>query len=297
MDWSRNGAVVAIAVMVACACSLVPVHAEPPEAYYSDAMGKSGAALKSALHGVIDGHTPLPYFKSDNDDWYDLEDVDVWEALAYTDSGCPESFPKCGKIQLLYLDEARDLVQAYRGGRAGCQDLWEREHVWPTSRGFDKKSQDGHTDLHHIRPADKDINNAHRNYGFGEGGNLVFDSSAGCPDRRAVAKLNKESEAFEPPDRAKGEVARMLFYMAVRYEEGDSAKPESMPDLSLRKENALVKEPRIGHLCTLLKWNRDYPPTLFEIRRNERVMELQGNRNPFIDNPSWADEIWTDCGS
>jgi len=42
----------------------------------------------------------------------------------------------------------------------------------------------------------------------------------------------------------------------------------------------------------LLEWNRRYPPTESEIRRNKRVEQLQGNRNPFIDNPAWADDIW-----
>lgn len=269
-----------------------PVRSEPPPGYYDDAIGKSGAPLKKALHRIIDGHKPLRYTAKGNSDWYDRRNMDVWEALAYTDSSCPNDLPKCGKIRLLYLDETRDLVQAYQGGSAGCQDLWEREHVWPTSRGFEKESKDGYTDLHHIRPADKDVNNRHNNYGYNMGGDDVFDKSKGCPDRKARAKLNPDTQSFEPPDRAKGQVARMLFYMAVRYEDGDVSPPESMPDLSLKAENARVKEPWIGHLCKLLEWNRSYPPKAFEKRRNDRVMELQSNRNPFIDKPSWADKIW-----
>ena len=167
--------------------------------------------------------------------------------------------------------------------------------MWPKSRGFKDEFQDGYTDLHHIRPADTNINNAHGNLGFNLGGDDVFDRSAGCRDRRAVAKVNKKSATFEPLDRAKGQVARMLFYMAVRYEDGDESPPESMPDLTLRDENANVKEPWIGDVSRLLEWNRAYPPTPFEKRRNDRVMELQGNRNPFIDEPSWADQIWGDC--
>ena len=200
-----------------------------PDGYYADAMDKSGGALKNALHGVIDGHTPLPYTESDNDDWFDLEDVDVWEALAYTDSGCPEDFPKCGKVRLLYLDETRDLVQAYRVWSCGVPGPMGTRARLARSRGFKEEYQDGYTDLHHIRPADRNVNNAHGNYGFGVGGDDVFDSSKGCRDRKAVAKLNRESDGFEPPDRAKGEVARMLFYMAVRYEEGDNSGPRACP--------------------------------------------------------------------
>ena len=84
----------------------------------------------------------------------------------------------------------------------------------------------------------------------------------------------------------------MIFYMAVRYESGDDGPDENMPDLFLKDENKRVKEPWIGDLCTLLTWHNMFDPTDFERRRNDRVMELQGNRNPFIDEPRWANLIW-----
>ena len=90
----------------------------------------------------------------------------------------------------------------------------------------------------------------------------------------------------------KREVARMIFYMAVRYETGDDGPDEKMPDLALRDENNRVNEPWIGDLCTLVTWNNAFGPTDFERRRNDRVMELQGNRNPFIDEPGWVNLIW-----
>ena len=65
-----------------------------------------------------------------------------------------------------------------------------------------------------------------------------------------------------------------------------------MPDLTIRDDNDKVKEPWIGDLCTLLEWNNKYGPTDFERRRKDRVMELQGNRNPFIDEPGWINLIW-----
>ena len=65
---------------------------------------------------------------------------------------------------------------------------------------------------------------------------------------------------------------------------GISRATPSMPDLRVKVRNAKVKELWIGHLCKLLEWNRRYPPTPFEKRRNDRVMELQGNRSPFIDH-------------
>ena len=74
-----------------------PVRAEPPDGYYDDAMGKSGALLKKALHRIIDGHKPLRYTAKGNTDWYDRRDMDVWEALAYTDSACPDDGPNVAR--------------------------------------------------------------------------------------------------------------------------------------------------------------------------------------------------------
>lgn len=193
-------------------------------------------------------------------------------------------------MQLLYLDATRTIDQANRGG--GADDSWDREHVWPKSRGFPKKGQDGYTDLHHLRPADRNINGTHSNYGYDAGGVTVMDSLVDGSEVATGARFDSANASFEPPDRAKGQVARMIFYMAVRYEVGDDGQAEDMPDLTLRDTNERIKEPWIGDLCTLVAWNSMFGPTDFERRRNDRVMELQGNRNPFIDEPGWAALIW-----
>lgn len=276
----------------------LPGYTAPPEDYYEHAVGKTGQELKHALHEIIDGHTPLPYTKKGNSNWLDGEDLDVWEALVYTDSACPDSEPQCGLIQLLYLDEVRSIDQANRGN--GSEDSWDREHVYPKSRGFPKKGQDGYTDLHHLRPADRDLNGSHSNYGYDNGGTRVVDKRGDDNDDAndvvTEARLDTENESFEPTDRAKGQVARMIFYMDVRYEVGDDGPGEGMPDLTIRDTNSRTKEPWIGDLCTLLDWHNQFSVTAFEARRNDRVMELQGNRNPFIDHPEWVNSIWgNDC--
>lgn len=267
------------------------VNAGPPVDYYNDALGLTGEDLKAALHTIIDGHTVIPYTRSGND-FFDGEDLDVWEALLYTDSACEKEQPKCGYVWMLYLPEGRHIDDRNTGG--GQPFNWDREHVWPKSRGFEDKPQDGYTDLHHIRPADRDINGKHSNYGYDNGGEPVMDKLEDGSEVDSGARIDSVNESFEPTDQAKGQVARMIFYMAVRYEVGDDASPENMPDLQLRDENAKVKEPWIGDLCTLLQWNTDFPTDEFEERRNDRVQEIQGNRNPFIDNPDWANSIWGD---
>jgi endonuclease I len=259
--------------------------------YYDGTEGLTGEALKTKLHSIIDGQKALKYTQSGNTDWYDGEKMDVWEALVYTDSACPDEIPKCGLVQLLYLDDVRTLDQANRG--KSKDDAWDREHVWPKSRGFKKQSQDGYTDLHHLRPADRNINSAHSNYGYGMGGDPVYDELADNSKVLSGAYRDKANESFEPTDRAKGQIARMVFYMATRYEYGDDTSPENMPDLIITKGNKRQSgKPTIGDLCTLVEWNEAFPVTAFEKRRNDRVEEIQGNRNPFIDHPEFVGGIW-----
>jgi len=268
---------------------LFSVHASA--GYYDGTEGLTGEALKTKLHSIIDGQKSLKYTQSGNTDWYDGVKIDVWEALVYTDSACPDEEPKCGLITLLYLDDVRRIDQANRG--KSKDDAWDREHVWPKSRGFKKQNQDGYTDLHHLRPADRNINSAHSNYGYGMGGDPVYDELTDNSKVLSGAYLNKANQSFEPTDRAKGQVARMVFYMAVRYENGDDTSPENMPDLIITKGNKKQSgQPSIGDLCTLVTWNNEFTVTAFEKRRNKRVQEIQGNRNPFIDHPAFVDAIW-----
>ena len=277
-------------ILVLVGVVALDAHSVPPEGYYSAATNRTGGALKSALHEIIDNHRALPYTHRENDNWFDGQNIDVWEALVYADSACPDTRPRCGKVHLLYLDDIRSVDQANRGENR--HDSWEREHVWPKSRGFPLESQDGYTDLHHLRPADRNINGRRSNYGYDMGGETVMDRLADGSTVPTAARIDTGNHSFEPPDRAKGQVARMIFYMAVRYEKGDDGPGENMPDLVLRDENNRISEAWIGDLCTLIKWNNKFAPTQFEHRRNDRVMELQGNRNPFIDRPNWANRIW-----
>lgn len=260
---------------------------------YSSVAGLSGEALKAGLHELIDDHKYFEYTTRGNNDWYDKQKMDVWEALVWTDAACGGAEP-CDQVHLLYLDSPRKVAKANRG--PGGSDSWEREHVWPKSRGFPAKKTHGYTDLHHLRPADRNINGKHSNYGY-------FDGTLGTVDVEEVidkdpsgdtpsgALINTTADWFEPTDAAKGQIARMIFYMDVRYDGRDTATT-SMPDLKIAHGNAREKEPFIGDLCTLLDWNSRFPVAPIEIQRNARIEQIQGNRNPFIDNPAFADAIW-----
>jgi len=127
---------------------------------------------------------------------------------------------------------------------------WNREHTWPQS----KLTASGQkADMHNLKPADVQENSSRGNKPFG---NVTSGST------------------YEPPTEAKGDVARILFYMATMYS-------------SLNIESGVV-----GNLDMLLEWNELDPVDEFEMNRNEVIYGIQGNRNPFIDNPEFADLIW-----
>ncbi len=235
---------------------------DPLRGYYDDARGKTGEALRAALHGIVSRHRQLSY-------------ADVWAALEHTD----EDPDDAANVMLLYTGRSQPKARREQGQNDG--DAWNREHVWPHSHGFPTRNQRPHTDLHHLRPADVSVN--------ADRGNLDFDVG-GMPHGEALG-ARIDGDSFEPPDRVKGDVARMVFYMDVRYEGGDGE-----PDLVVVPGQTRVGEPRLGRLCTLVAWHRADPVNAWERRRNDRIHERQGNRNPFIDHPEWVDELWGgDC--
>ena len=164
-------------------------------------------------------------------------------------------------------------------------DGWNREHVWPLSKlGGDTALTAGH-DAHHIRPADVSVNSARGNLEFGIASTIVSDTYA-----EGSSMCKKSDYYFEPRDEVKGDIARMLFYMAVRYE-GDvsgEADLELVFDLTTPKNSY-----NFGNLELLLEWNRLDPVDDFERNRNNVIYTYQNNRNPFIDYPSLADLIWS----
>jgi endonuclease I len=121
------------------------------------------------------------------------------------------------------------------------------------------------------------VNSTRGNKDFDEGGSSVYQCT-GCLT---------DSNSFEPRDAVKGDVARMVFYMAIRYE-GD----DGFPDLELNDlTNGTV--PLLGRISVLLQWNAEDGVSSFEMRRNDLIhSNWQGNRNPFIDHPEWATAIW-----
>ncbi|BDU51384.1 endonuclease [Haliovirga abyssi] len=217
----------------------------------------TGSALKAELNDIIDNQTELTY-------------SEVYDALVVTDRD-PNN---ANNVIEIYTGKSIDGPKEYDGGKG-----WNREHVWAKSHGDFGTTKGPGTDLHHIRVADVSVNSAR--------GNKEFDIG-GTPNSEAT-ECKSDSDSWEPRDEVKGDIARMLFYMAVRYE-GEHGEP----DLKLSEDiNDDPKAPTHGKLSVLLEWNKNDPVSETEIRRNNIIdKDYQHNRNPFIDHPEYANRIW-----
>ncbi|CAL9531623.1 Extracellular ribonuclease [Streptomyces sp. enrichment culture] len=225
-------------------------------AYYDAAAGKTGTALKSALHTIISDQTKLSYSA-------------VWDALKVTDQDPDNS----SNVILLYSGISRS--KTLNGGDVGD---WNREHVWAKSHGDFGTSTGPGTDLHHLRPEDVQVNSIRGNKDFDNGGSSFTNSGGSLTD----------SNSFEPRDAVKGDVARMILYMAVRYEGTDG-----WPDLEPNDTVTNGTNPYHGRLSVLKQWHQQDPPSAFEKNRNDVIFaSYQHNRNPFIDHPEWVEAIW-----
>ncbi|PKK95335.1 MAG: hypothetical protein CVV60_01745 [Tenericutes bacterium HGW-Tenericutes-5] len=218
-------------------------------AYYEDAINLRGNTLKITLNNIIhEGFNNLLY----GDARYILDEADA-------DPNNP------GNVILVYTGYS--VSGAWDGGTT-----WNREHVWPQSRlgvyvGYDDDDFPSKaTDLHNLKPADPDENAVRSND--------YFD-------------WTKTSNTYEPRDEVKGDIARILFYMATMYF-----------DLSLNDDElSLSLYKTMGMLSVLLEWNEIDPVDDFERNRNEVIYSYQGNRNPFIDYPEFANLIWGDLAA
>ncbi|UCA59246.1 MULTISPECIES: endonuclease [Chryseobacterium] len=251
--------------------------AQAPAGYYNAANGFTGAALKTALKGIIEnGHV---------DHGYD----GLWTAYNTTD--IDTSYENDGTVLDIYSENpiGPDPYN-YTPGLKKCGnysnegDCYNREHIVPQSL-FGQQSPMV-ADVHFIRATDGKVNGMRSNYPFGKVGSTSFLSKNGSKLGNSVS-AGYGGTVFEPIDAFKGDVARMIFYFVTRYEDrlstfttgnmlGGSAFPGLQP----------------WELQQLLQWHAMDPVSAAEIARNNASYAFQGNRNPFIDNPSYVDLIW-----
>ena len=274
--------------------------AQPPPGYYGLVDTTSAATLRATVHEVIDDHTRFPYTSSSTDTWDILEEAD-------------EDPSNTSNI----LDLYRNTSLSKQGGG---NSFYNREHSWPKSYGFPDNvvANYPYTDCHALFLCDSTYNSSRSNkpYRFcspacsekptetnnGQGGGTgVYPGNS-----------NWTSGQFTPGTwetwiGRRGDVARALFYLDVRYEGGQHGVTNAAePDLVLTDDETRIANSNtdqnesvafMGMLSVLLQWHEQDPVDDLERHRNDVVFTHQGNRNPFIDHPEWVRCIFAnDCG-
>jgi endonuclease I len=238
--------------------------------YYDSVTGLTGTALKNGLHTILNSTHTSTYSYGDLEDQLKITDADPNNSNNVIEIYTGWSVPK----------------SSYGGGVTD----WNKEHTWSKSHGNFGESIPAGTDLHHMRPCDATVNSFKGNRDFDYGTTAYTDPSPPSGYTGATGCKSYGSYTFEPRDADKGDVARMLFYMAVRYDGVDTSYDLELVDYV--NSASTNNRPYYGKLTTLLAWHIADPPDAWEALRNNRIQNLQGNRNPFIDHPEFVARIW-----
>lgn len=253
-----------LVLMAALTC--LGASAAIPDGYYSSLNGKSGQALKDAIHELAIRHTTLSYGS-------------LWAYFAETDCRDDDN----SKVWDMYSDK----TYYFRGGTSGVYGM-HKEHSLPKSwwGGYDEtQGYAGYTDINHLYPSDGDANMAKSNHPLGEVSTASFDNGVTKVGSPKTGQGGGSNSVFEPDDRYKGDFARTYFYMACAYQNYTWKYTYMLTNNSWKSLN----DWSIDLLC---RWARNDAVSDKEVSRNDAVQKHQNNRNPFIDFPELFEYIW-----
>ena len=284
------------------------------DAYYSDYDFQTlvGDDLKLEMHKyfILEHQTYITY-----DNWW-----------YYVDTGA-DAVPNTERNELFYTNKQVDRIP---------HSNQDREHVWPcaSSNGLWRRYSAGSTelvehnidesstkfkywgagsDLYHVRPATSSVNQKRSDASFYD-----FDDSELSDLIRLydggpyVCYVNTAKNKFEVDDHVKGDVARIIMYLWVHYNQMGAYNvyysPDHTPVYSLNE--GISEEGHSPYVCGMLsltsvmaypteqecmeklvEWNQIDPPSAVEVNRNNYVQTVQGNRNPFVDYPQLVEHM------
>ncbi|NHN24299.1 T9SS type A sorting domain-containing protein [Flavobacterium jejuense] len=249
-------------------------HAQAPNGYYSSATG-NGYSLKTQLYNIIKNHNDRGYsglwttYGTSDRDHQNENDNTIFDLYSEVQNGKDPynysySTNQCGSYS----------------GEGSC---YNREHMIPQS--VFNSSSPMVSDAHFITPTDGYVNGIRSNYPHG-------DVASASKTTRNGSKLGTSAVSgysgtvFEPVDAFKGDIARMYFYFATRYQ--NTVANYSYPMFNNTSNQVFTT----SFLNMLLAWHAQDPVSAREIERNNAIYARQGNRNPFIDNPNYVNVIW-----
>ncbi|MCF6287827.1 MAG: endonuclease [Proteobacteria bacterium] len=249
-----------------------------PDSYYASitpAIIADPVQLRTALHNLIDNHTVGSYSFT-------------CTMLSFADEDPTDT----NKVWMVYSNESFNWL-------GNCSGQYNREHTWPRSRFFGDENTPTNSDIHHLMLSNKNYNSSR--------GSLIYDNctSGSCNNTGLATVANqgvgggashadsnwKDGSKFEVWNFRKGDIARAMFYIDVRYS-GDVGNEY---DLQLTDDSSLMSSsPYMGKLSTLCEWHKLDPVDDIERHRNEVVYSYQDNKNPFINHPEWVAKVFTD---
>jgi len=265
-------------------CFSITSFAQPSAHYYDVVTGKSCADLKTSLKTILTtAHTPRAY-----DELYlqyqqtDIKPREVGAGSANVIWDIYSDVP-AGKDPYNF-DPASNKCGSY----AKEGDCYNREHSIPQS-WFNSEAP-AVSDYYQIFPTDGYVNGMRGNFPYGEVASAKFTSKNGSKlGTSAIAGVT--GTVFEPIDAYKGDVARAFFYFVTRYE--DKIK-SWINNGNASKAFAANTFPSINipYLQMMLRWSALDPVSQKEMDRNNGGESFQGDRNPFVDHPEFANQIW-----
>jgi endonuclease I/chitodextrinase len=249
--------------------------AQIPAGYYSTATG-TGYTLKTQLYNIIKGHVDngyaglyTTYQTSDVDNFYE-NDGSVLDMYSEKPTGTDPYNYSLGTTQ--------------RCGTYSVEgDCYNREHIIPQSTFGSAAPMV--SDAHFITPTDGKVNGQRSNYPHGMVASPTWTSLNGSK-LGASTTAGYSGTVFEPIDEFKGDIARMYFYFATRYETTVSGYTYAMFNGTSNQVFTTA------FLNMLLTWNAQDPVNAREIARNNAIFGTQNNRNPYIDHPEYVQAIW-----
>ena len=250
------------------------IFAQIPVGYYNTATG-IGFTLKTQLYNKIKAHTDQGY-------------NGLWTTYATSDRD--KEYENDNSIIDVYSENPTGVdPYKYTFGTNQCGtyskegNCYNREHMIPQS--VFNSAAPMVSDAHFIPPVDGKVNGVRSNYAHGKVATSSYTSLNGS--KLGVSGVTGYiGTVFEPINEFKGDIARMYFYFATRYENTVASYNYAMFN---NTSNQVFKP---AFLAMLLTWHQNDPVSAREIARNNAIYVRQGNRNPFIDNPTFVNKIW-----
>lgn len=244
----------------------LPMLAQIPEGYYSSLKGKKGAELKTAIHDIIKKANVLSYGSGKGHTWWGFWSTDRDERGFFIDR---------------YSSESEWVKSTSQGAVGAGMNI---EHSFPKSWWGGAKNQ-AYEDLYNLMPCESRINSTKSNYPMGK----VVSGDKG----NGWTKVGKGTDGnwyWEPADPWKGDFARGYMYMATAYQDYNWVGKQ---DLQILQQGAYPTLKEWAYKL-YIQWAKADEPNALEIKRNNDVAKIQGNRNPYVDFPNLMEYVWGD---